>query len=53
MAILVLTGAALPEARDRCLEAGADLVLVKPVLLSDLASRMDVLVQDRRSAQDD
>lgn len=53
MAIVVLTGAALPEARDRCLEAGADLVLVKPVLLSELASRMDVLVQDRRGAQDD
>jgi len=45
--VVVLTGAALPEERDRCLRAGADLFLVKPVLLSDLAARMDALVQDR------
>lgn len=48
VAVVVLTGAALPEARERCLEAGADVVLVKPVLLSELATRLDVLVQDRR-----
>lgn len=48
LAVIVLTGAALPEERLRCLQAGADDFHVKPFLLSDLASRLDELVHDRR-----
>ena len=51
--ILALTALATPDAHERALKAGCDLVLTKPIAPNDLVSGVWMLLEQRRSAEGD
>jgi len=50
IAVAVLTGAAHPEDQERSRAAGADAYFVKPVLMSEVASRLSSLLDEGRES---
>jgi CheY-like chemotaxis protein len=49
--VIALTALAMPGDRDRCLEAGADAYLIKPVSLSELPGQIEEVIRQRGRGQ--
>jgi CheY-like chemotaxis protein len=48
--VIALTALAMPGDRDRCLEAGVDAYLMKPVSLRDLPEQIEAAIRQRGGA---
>ncbi|NTW02878.1 MAG: response regulator [Oscillochloris sp.] len=49
--VIALTALAMPGDRERCLEAGADAYLIKPVSLRDLPGQIEEAIRQRSTKE--